>query len=345
MKRSDWDGILVSNPYNLRAITGFTGGTGYAFLAQGKKVLMTDSRYLEQAEKEAKEFEVILVSQDRTYTNVLQELVSSDIKTLGFEDEDMTYASVKKLQKALPNLEWIPLGNTLVLERMVKQDWELEAMRRAEHIGDLAFSHILPLIKPGITELEVAAELEYFMKKQGAEKTSFDTIVASGLHSSMPHAVPDNKKIEPGDFITMDFGCVYQGYCSDMTRTVVLGKADSQQKKVYETVLRAQEAALSKIQAGMCCKDVDQIARSIITEAGYGAYFGHALGHGVGLEIHEEPRLSKACDTILQVNMIQTVEPGIYIPGFGGVRIEDMVIIKENGCENLAESPKELLEL
>ena len=229
--------------------------------------------------------------------------------------------------------------------RAVKEPWELERIRRAEAIGDAAFARVLPLLKPGLTELEVAAELEYQMKLLGAEGLSFDTIVASGLNSSMPHAVPGEKKLEAGDFVTMDFGCRYQGYCSDMTRTVVLGKAGQRQKEIYETVRKAQEAALLVIRAGIRGKEADRAAREVIGEAGYGAFFGHSLGHSLGLFIHEQPSLSPSSEKILLPGMVETVEPGIYVPGFGGVRIEDLVLVTETGCENLTSSPKEMIEL
>ena len=196
-----------------------------------------------------------------------------------------------------------------------------------------------------MTEKEVAAELEYSMKKHGAEGLSFSTIVASGLHSSMPHAIPTDKPIEKGDFVTMDFGCVYEGYCSDMTRTVVVGKADEKQKEIYEIVRRAQQNCLDHLRAGISGQEADGYAREVISDAGYGEYFGHGTGHSVGLVIHEEPRISPLDRTILRENMIETVEPGIYIPGFGGVRIEDMVVITADGYRNYAHSPKELIEL
>ena len=228
---------------------------------------------------------------------------------------------------------------------MIKTEQELEYLAMAESIGDKAFMKMLDIIKPGMTELEVAAELEYLLKKEGGEGLAFSTIIASGVNSSMPHAIPGDKKLEVGDFITMDFGCKYKGYCADMTRTVVLGKANEKQKEIYNIVLKAQLAALDAIKAGIPGKAVDKVARDIIEEAGYGAYFGHGLGHSVGLFIHEGPRLSMKEETILQPNMTETVEPGIYLPGFGGVRIEDMVVITENGYKNLAQSPKELIEI
>jgi len=208
-----------------------------------------------------------------------------------------------------------------------------------------AFQAVLPLIKIGVTELEIAAELEYQMRKRGGEGTSFETIVVSGHKSSMPHGKPSDKKIESGDFVTMDFGCMYQGYCSDMTRTVAVGKISDEQRKIYDTVKHAQEAGLSAIRAGVAGMDADKIARQVIADAGYGAYFGHSLGHGVGLLIHELPNLSPRSETILQPNMVVTCEPGIYIPNLGGVRIEDMVCVRQDGIENFTHLSKELLIL
>ena len=249
----------------------------------------------------------------------------------------MLCCTLDALKKELTQVkEWVPLGSALKELRQIKSEEELDNLRQAEHIGDMAFGKILDFIKPGLTELEIRAELEYYMMKLGAEGTSFDTIVASGLHSSMPHAIPSEKKIENGDFITMDFGCRYHGYCSDMTRTIVVGKANEKQKEIYQLVLKANRVTESLLHAGMVCKEVDKIARDIITDAGYGEYFGHGLGHSVGLEIHE---------SVLKSNMLMTVEPGVYVPGFGGVRIEDMVIIRQDGIENLAHSNKELIEL
>ena len=242
-------------------------------------------------------------------------------------------------------IELKPLNDVLMKPRQIKTPEEIELLRQAEHIGDLAFEDILGILKPGMTELEVAAELEYSMKKHGAEGFSFDTIAASGKNSSMPHAIPSEKKLENGDFLTMDFGCIYKGYCSDMTRTVCIGKASDEQKKIYNIVLSAQLAVLENLKPGMMCKDVDRIARDYITAQGYGEYFGHGLGHGVGLYIHESPAFNTRDTSIVKAGMIETDEPGIYLPNKFGVRIEDMILITEDGCEPLAHSPKNLIEL
>ena len=228
---------------------------------------------------------------------------------------------------------------------------EIESIKKAEKIGDEAFTKVTDWLtkcyreKTSVTEKQVAAHIEFYMRDAGAEGTSFDTIAASGIHSSMPHAVPTDKVLEEGDFLTMDFGCLVNGYCSDMTRTIVYGRADEKQKEIYDVVLQAQMMALQAIKPGMTGKEVDAIARDVIKEAGYGDCFGHSLGHSVGLEIHETPCFSPREESVIEPGMVITVEPGIYVEGFGGVRIEDVVVITENGCENITHSPKERMEI
>jgi Xaa-Pro aminopeptidase len=229
--------------------------------------------------------------------------------------------------------------------RRVKSEDEIALIAKAEAISDEAFSHVIKLIKPGMTELEIAMELEFQMRRAGASGVSFDTIVASGKRSSMPHGVATDKKVEIGDFITMDYGCIYQGYCSDITRTIALGQVDEKQETVYNLVRKAQEEALAAIKAGVTGKEVHMAAQNVFQDAGYGAFFGHGLGHSVGLEIHEEPRFSPKAEDVMQENMVITVEPGLYLPNWGGVRIEDLVVIKKDGYINLTHSPKELIIL
>ena len=343
------EAILITDPYSLRYYTGFSGGEGVALYAGGEGILYVDSRYTEAAGIEAEEsgsgFSVREFNHDAPlYQQLREQLNAAGAVTLGFEDRSMVCSSFSKYSHEL-QVNLVPLEDKLLKPREIKTEQELQLLRKAEEIGDLAFSHILNVLKPGITELDVAAELEYTMKKNGASGLSFDTIVASGFHSSMPHAVPTDKKLEDGDFVTMDFGCIYLGYCSDMTRTVVIGKASEEQKKVYQTVLTAQRLAMEGLRPGMICKDVDKIARDHIEDAGYGKYFGHGLGHSVGLYIHESPALNTRDDTILIPGMIETIEPGIYIPGFGGVRIEDMGVVTHTGYQSFAKSAKELIEL
>ena len=338
------DAIIVSNGYNMRYISGFSGATGYVYLSRNKKAVLTDSRYTIQAKEEAKDFQIYQV--EKKYTDLLRDIIREDGATkIAIEGKDFLCYDLETWKKELDFVTWTMLGEELSMLRAIKLPEELAKIKKAEEIGDIAFSKILDIIKPGITELEVAAYLEFYMKQNGAEGLSFDTIVASGVNSSKPHAVPGRKKIEKGDFVTMDFGCIYDGYCSDMTRTIVVGKATQEQKKIYQTVLDAQLAALSYIKAGYKGCEIDKVARDVIEKAGYGACFGHGLGHSVGLYIHENPRLSPSENQEILANVTETVEPGIYIENFGGVRIEDLVVVTKNGCENYTNSPKELIEL
>lgn len=345
LKEKDIDALLITDPYNMRYISGFRGGEGVLYISVNQHVLITDSRYTEAAAGES-DFTVAEENREHKRMDIIKECIERDhARILGYEDCSMLCSEFSKYNQELDVEGWVPMGQSVNHLRQIKTPEELEYLRKAESIGDAAFAAILNFLKPGLTELEVAARLEYEMKQHGAEGFSFDSIIASGVNSSMPHAIPSDKKLEAGDFVTMDFGCLYKGYCSDMTRTVVLGKADEKQKEIYDVVLRSQEAALGVIRAGLKGCEVDKVARDLITEAGYGKCFGHGLGHSVGLFIHEEPRLSVTDQTVLQANMIETVEPGIYVPGFGGVRIEDMVIVTEDGCDNLTHSPKQLIEL
>ena len=312
IKKEGLGGMIITDPYNMRHISGFRGGEGALYISATQQVLITDSRYTEQAEKES-DFTIVQEHRGHTREQIFVECLEKEEGTLaiGYEDQSLLCNQFDKMKKALPVKEWVPMGG------------KVDALRR----------------------IKTAAELEYQMKKAGAEDLGFNTIIASGLNSSMPHAIPGRKKLEAGDFVTMDFGCKYEGYCSDMTRTVVIGKANDKQKEIYNVVLEAQLAGLAAVKAGKTGKEVDKAARDIITKAGYGDCFGHSLGHSVGLFIHEKPGLAPSDETVLQAGMIETVEPGIYVPGFGGVRIEDMVLVTETGCRNLTGSPKELIEL
>jgi Xaa-Pro aminopeptidase len=337
--------VLISNGNNMRYISGFAGETGYVYISEKRHAVVTDFRYTIQAEMEAEGYEVITIG-NGGYEESLNDLLKIDgIKRLGFEAEDMLFATYNKLKDKLAVQELVPLGNEITAMRRIKTPRELEFIKQAEAIGDQVFTEILGFIKPGMTELEIAARIEYLLKVKGAQGCSFPAIVASGVNSSMPHAVPTSKKIEVGDFLTMDFGCVYEGYCSDMTRTIVIGKASEKQKEVYGTVLKAQLAALDFLKAGVKGKEVDKVARDIIYSAGYEGCFGHGLGHSVGLHIHENPRLSMLEEGTIEAGMTETVEPGIYIKGFGGVRIEDLVVVTEDGYENFTFSNKNLIEL
>ncbi len=345
-EKKDIDAILITDPLNMQYLSGFTGGEGILYISRNKRILVTDSRYTEAAESQS-DFEIIEESIRHRRVQILAEHIKDDdIENIGFEDLSMSFADFQKYRKNLPGVKkWITLGRVINDLRMIKTKDEISCMAKAADIACEAFEAVIKLIKPGMTELEGAAELEYQMKKRGAQDVSFKAIFAAGKNSSMPHAVPTAYKVQEGDFITMDFGCKVDGYCSDMTRTVAVKYVTDKQREVYDTVLKAQLAGLDAARAGLTGAAVDKVSRDIIAEAGYGKYFGHALGHSVGLFIHEEPRLSPNEETVLKPNMIETVEPGIYIPGEFGVRIEDMVLITDNGCRNFCTSPKELIVL
>ncbi|BCJ85934.1 M24 family metallopeptidase [Effusibacillus dendaii] len=338
------DGILILKPENRRYISGFTGTAAYLLISDKEAVLITDFRYMEQAQKQAPDFRVVKHGAMAVDT-IREESNRLGIKRLGFEEDHMTYAMYASYKDSLAPVELVPTKGLTDKPRMRKDQVEIGILKQAAEIADAAFSHILGYLRPGISERDVAIELEFFMRRQGAAGPSFDTIVASGVRSSLPHGVASDKKLEQGDFVTLDFGALYKGYCSDITRTVVIGEPSDKQREIYEIVLAAQLHALQNIKPGMTGKEADALARSLIASKGYGEQFGHSLGHGIGLNIHEEPRLSTASDVELLPGMVVTVEPGIYIPGFGGVRIEDDVVITETGIEILTSSTKDLLAL
>jgi Xaa-Pro aminopeptidase len=339
------DAVLISNGNNMRYISGFAGETGYLYISRKRHAVITDFRYTYQAEAEAEGYEIITID-NNGYEAAINDIIRTEnVKRLGFEAEDMLYSRYLGLMDKLEIKELVPIGNDITRLRRIKTPRELEYIRKAEEIGDKVFEEMLGIIKPGMTELEISARIEFLLKMKGGERTSFPAIVASGVNSSMPHAVPTAKRVETGDFLTMDFGCVYNGYCSDMTRTIVIGKATDKQKEIYRLVLDAQQAALDFIKAGLKGKEIDKVARDLIYAAGYEGCFGHGLGHSLGLFIHEEPRLSPLEEEIIESGMVETVEPGIYVRGFGGVRIEDLVAVTEQGCINFTKSDKQLIEL
>ncbi len=341
------DAVIIRGEYNRRYLSGFTGSNAYLYISKNAKKFLTDFRYIEQATNQCPDYEVVdYLKGGKTLNDTLNEIIIKDgAKTIGFEDSVLSYKEYKGFEDGLKDVELKPIGDAVEQIRMIKDEEELKAIKMAAAIGDKAFSHILTYIKPGVTEIQVALELEHFLKHNGASQLSFESIVASGKHSSLPHARPTDKEIELGDFVTLDFGCVYNGYCSDMTRTVVVGKASEKQKEIYETVLEAQLKSLAALKEDCVGKEVDKVARDVIINKGYGDNFGHGLGHCVGLFIHEEPRLSPKDETTFKENMVVTVEPGIYVPNFGGVRIEDLVCVTKDGIINFNTSPKELIEL
>lgn len=337
------DALLVTNPVNRRYITGFTGTAGIALITQNENVFITDFRYTEQASKQVNGFTII--EQTKSLEQEIREQLDRlEIKNLGFEKNTVSYGSYQQYSEIF-NITLVPTAGLIEGLRLIKTTEEIEILKEAAKIADDTFEHILPFIKPGVREIDIANELEFYMRKLGASSSSFDIIVASGYRSAMPHGVASEKKIAAHELVTMDFGALYKGYCSDITRTVAVGTLSDELKDIYQTVLQAQELGVEKIKAGMTGKEADSITRDYIVSKGYGDYFGHSTGHGIGLEIHEAPTLSQKSSEILQEGMIATVEPGIYIPEIGGCRIEDDIIITKNGNERLTYASKELIYL
>ena len=338
------DAILITDEKNQRYALGFPFTDGAVIVARKSAWLITDSRYIEAAQNIAGCCSNVVMYDGRKglIAHIKDILASEKITRLGAEEEKLSYAEFMRYEHELG----VKLENSQIILktlRAAKHGEEFEALRAAQAISEKALEETLHIIRPGMTEREVAAELVYRMLRHGSEGNSFDPIVITGKKTSMPHGVPGERKLRSGDFITMDFGAVVGGYRSDMTRTVALGSIDDEQKKVYDTVLKAQLAGIKAVKAGAVCRDVDKISRDIIYSAGYEGCFGHGLGHSVGIEIHEKPLFNMRCDTVLKAGTVMTVEPGIYIENKYGVRIEDMVYVTENGCIDLTNSPKELI--
>jgi Xaa-Pro aminopeptidase len=341
MSQVSVDAFSVSNPNNWRFVSGFTGDAGALLITEDEAIIFTDSRYTEQAEQEAPGYTVIKTVVEK---DVMKETIDRlGIKAIAFEKHYVTYARWEGLKQRYSNQKLIGVSGWVEELRAVKSEKEAEYIAKAQSIADEAFGRLLPSIKPGVREIDLALELEFTMRKLGSDGIAFPFIVVSGVRSSLPHGVPTSKQLEPGDFVTLDFGARYNGYCSDMTRTVVVGPVSDKHREIYDVVLRAQLAALEVIRPGIMAREVDLAGRRVIEEAGYGEYFGHGIGHGVGLNVHERPSVGKTSEDVLQPGMIITVEPGIYIPGFGGVRIEDLVLVTEDGKNNLTASEKQLI--
>ena len=338
-----YDGLLLTSAVSRKYCAEFNIDEGAAIVTKNGCRYFTDSRYIESAQNNLKGFEVRMVSKDNGYMKQLNEAIADfGVKRLGFEEDYLTVAEFRSYEKEL-NAALVPCQKELNAFRAAKEAYELERMRQAQAITDRAFTEVLGRIREGMTEKELAAELIYCLYKNGADDLSFKPIVVSGPNSSMPHGVPGERRLQKGDFITMDFGVIYRDYCSDMTRTVALGYATDEMKTVYETVLKAQLAGTAATKAGVTGQTIDGTARRIIADAGYGDCFGHGYGHCLGLEIHEAPYCNPSNDKPMPAGSVSSAEPGIYIPGKFGVRIEDCLIIKADGVEILAHSPKELI--
>lgn len=340
------DAMMISSMPNRFYAAGFKSTSSMAIVTPSKSYYFTDARYIEAARKVVGDADIRLITNDVTMTDLANEVLQAHgIQKLGFEEQSATVAEYNGWQKSLKCKELVPASTLLSDLRKVKDEDEIQHMIAAQRIGEKALKDILEFIKPGQTEKEISAYLQYRMLYHGAEKMSFDPIVVSGANSSMPHGVPSDKKVENGDFLTMDFGCVYAGYCSDMTRTVAVGHATEEMEKVYYTVLEAQKAGIAAVKAGVTGKAVHEAAAKVIADAGYGEYFGHGFGHSLGVEIHENPRFNLINDKPVPAGAMMSAEPGIYIPGKFGVRIEDVILVKEDGAEDIMEAPHELIVL
>lgn len=341
MKEQNLDAFLVTTPKNVRYLSSFTGSAGLIVITPEHEYFITDFRYTDQAKEQAKGFDVI-IHQGKMYEEISKLLNAEDVKAMGIEADDMNVSTYSRLSDLFEPM-LVQTSGVIETIREVKSEDEIETIREACDITDQAFEHILTFIKPGVTEIEVANELDRFLKGKGASGMSFDTIVASGVRSSMPHGVASDKVIEHGDLVTLDFGCYYKGYTSDMTRTIAVGEVDPKLEEIYNIVLEAHNRVIAGTKAGMTGKEVDALARDYITEKGYGPNFGHTTGHGIGLDVHEGPAVANRNEKPLVENNIITNEPGIYVSGLGGVRIEDDLIVKADGVESLNRSPKKLI--
>lgn len=333
---------LYDDPINIRYLTGYTG-EGSLLVLPDRAVIITDFRYVEQAQRQSPFCDLERVGADRGANAILAEaLAKAGLHELAIEENIVTVSRLRAMEKALPGVHLTALPETVLEMRTVKDEGELDCIRKALAISCQAFDDLLGVIHAGMTEKRACAELNHFMNLRGSEGNAFDTIVASGVNGSLPHAVPSDKVIEKGDLVTFDFGAKFGGYCADMTRTIAIGEISSELHAIYDAVLEAQLTSEAAVRPGAVCRDIDKIARDQL-DAKYPGAFGHSLGHGVGLFIHELPRLSFRSETILQKGHVVTVEPGVYVPGVGGCRIEDTVIVTEDGFENPVTTPKQLI--
>ena len=345
LQQENLDALLVTFLPHVRYLCGYSGTNGMILISPEISFFLTDFRYQQQAKEQVKDLKVVIAQRD-LFSSLpdIPFLKGKRIK-MGFEADHLNCKSYQRLKKLLPDCLLLPTEKVVETLTIKKDKGEIKKIKKAISITDRVFSEILDFIKPGVRELELSAEMEYRMKRYGSSTPYFETIVASGKRAALPHGVASSKKIREKEFVTMDFGAVFDGYTADMTRTVVVGKANRRQKQVYNTVLRAQKRAISKARSKIKACDLDKTAREVIKKAGYGKYFGHGLGHGIGLQIHDNPAVNSTNQQTLEPGMVVTIEPGIYIPNWGGVRIEDDALITQRGCEILTTSERNLIEL
>ena len=342
----DLDAVLITDEKNQRYASGFAFTDGAVLITRERAFLFTDSRYIEAAEKTVStDIELRLAGAGKRLSELIKaELDACGARALGAEEFSMPHGQYLEYEKRLER-ELIPCQSIFYELRAAKDEKEQAHMREAQAIAEKALDDVLRIIRPSVTERDIAAEITYRLLKHGGEGNSFDPIAVSGANSSMPHGVPSDKPVENGDFVTMDFGCVKNGYCSDMTRTVAVGHVTEEMKNVYDTVLRAQRAGIKAARTGVTGAQIDGAARQVISEAGYGDFFGHAFGHSLGLDIHEAPTAAPSAEDPMPDGAVISAEPGIYLPGRFGVRIEDVLILRAGGCENITQASKELIIL
>ncbi|MBN1380704.1 MAG: aminopeptidase P family protein [Deltaproteobacteria bacterium] len=336
----DTEAVLILDLKNIRYLTGFTGSDGALFIGQQFALLMVDGRYVTQAGRESQGLD-IYEYRDKT-TGILTVIKDKNIKNVGFEPVSMSADIYLKIIDGANDIFLTPLMDLLNSMRAIKSEDEINLIKKAIDISAEALKSVEPILRPGISEMDIALELEYKMRRNGSEQVSFPTIAASGINSALPHASPGRRKLKDGDALVIDYGATYRGYHSDETWTCFIGHADDKQKEVYDIVKKAHDRALGELRSGINAKDVDAIARSYIADSGFDGFFPHGTGHGVGLDVHETPRIAVTSDTVLKAGMVVTIEPGIYIPDLWGIRIEDMALIKEDSCEILTKTPKNL---
>lgn len=344
MAKQNLEAIIIGSEHNRRYLSGFTGSSGTVVITEQEQFLFTDFRYMTQAPQQAPSFQVIEHG-SKVIGDIRDLLAGKGIRSAAFEQDQVVYSQYAAWSEALGDIKLTPVSGLVENLRMIKDDAELQIMQEAADLADATFQHVQKIIRPGVKESDVALEMEMYMRSHGATSSSFDTIVASGERSALPHGVASERVIGNNEFVKLDFGAYYKGYCSDLTRTVVVGTPTDKHREIYDIVLEAQLHALENIRPGMTGHEADALTRDIITKYGYGDKFGHSTGHGLGMEIHEYPRLARNSDTILTPGMTVTVEPGIYLPGFGGVRIEDDIVITESGIKILTSSPKQFITL
>lgn len=347
LEKYELDGIFLINDSNIRYLSGYTGADSFLLQLGDSGYLITDYRYTEQAEEECSNHEVITIDRemDTVEEKVAELAAHHSLSRIGFEKNHLTWERYDNMQQALGAKKFIATSDLVESLRYRKSESEIACIAKAATIADEAFSQILPSIQPGRTEIELVLELEMMIRKSEAENIGFPIILVAGPNSSKPHGIPSSRKIEQGDLVTLDFGAQYQGYRSDMTRTVVIGEPDDRQKKVYDIVREAQQTGVDAVKAGVAGAEVNEKVRTVLKKYDYLNFASKGLGHGLGLDIHEKPFLNRKCENILLPGCVITIEPGIYIPHWGGVRIEDTVVVTEDGCDILTRSTKELLAL